>query len=50
VVLPPDYTVQASDSGTVTFPAGVTLFTSGDQTVTATDLDSGITGSDIVTL
>jgi hypothetical protein len=45
VVLPPDYTFQISDGGSVTFPADVTLVTSGPQTVTATDLSTGITGS-----
>jgi hypothetical protein len=50
VVLPPDYTVQPSDSGVVTFSAGVTLFSAGDQTLTVTDLDSGLTGSTVVTL
>jgi hypothetical protein len=37
VVLPPDYTFQAGDGGYVTFPAGVTLFTPGQQTLTVTD-------------
>jgi hypothetical protein len=50
VVLPPDYTFQAGDGGVADFPMGVTLFTPGDQTLTVTDLDSGITGSTIVTL
>jgi hypothetical protein len=50
VVLPRDYTFQASDGGMVTFSMGVTLFTAGDQTLTATDLDSGISGSTVVTL
>jgi hypothetical protein len=50
VVLPPDYTFQASDGGMITFAAGVTLFTPGDQTLTVTDLGSGITGNTIVTL
>jgi hypothetical protein len=50
VVLPPDYTFQLSDGGMVAFAAGVTLFTAGDQTLTAADLDSGITGSTVVTL
>jgi predicted outer membrane repeat protein len=50
VVLPPDYTFQASDGGVVAFAAGVTLFTSGDQTLTVTDTGSGITGSTVVTL
>jgi hypothetical protein len=50
VVLPPEYTFQAGDNGMVTFSGGVTLITPGDQTLTVTDLDSGITGSTIVTL
>jgi autotransporter-associated beta strand protein len=45
VMLPPDYTFQPSDLGTVTFAGGVTLITSGDQTITATDTVSGITGT-----
>ncbi len=50
VVLPADYTFQASDQGIVTFAGGVTLITPGDQSITATDVDSGITGSAIVTV
>jgi hypothetical protein len=50
VVLPPDYTFQASDAGVVTFSGGVTLHTAGAQTLTVTDLDRGITGSTVVTL
>jgi hypothetical protein len=50
VVLPPDYTFQASDAGMVTFPGGVTLITLGDQTLTATDTVSGITGTATVTV
>jgi hypothetical protein len=50
VVLPPDYTFQISDGGVVTFSAGVTLFSAGDQILTATDPDSGISGSTVVTL
>jgi hypothetical protein len=50
VMLPPDYTFQPSDGGVVTFSAGVTLFTPGNQTLTVTDPDSGITGSTVVTL
>jgi hypothetical protein len=49
VVLPPDYTFGLSDSGVASFSAGVTLFTAGAQTLTATDLD-GISGSTAVTL
>jgi hypothetical protein len=50
VVLPPDTTFGVGDAGMITFSGGVTLFTAGDQTVTATDLDSGITGSTVVSL
>jgi hypothetical protein len=50
VMLPPDYMFQAGDMGTHTFPAGVTLITSGDQTITVTDLTGTITGSTIVTV
>jgi hypothetical protein len=50
VVLPPDYTFQPSDAGMVTFLGGVTLTTPGDQTLTATDTVSGITGSATVTV
>jgi predicted outer membrane repeat protein len=50
VVLPADYTFGPGDGGSVTFSGGVTLFTSGSQTVTATDLSSGISGSGSVTL
>jgi hypothetical protein len=37
VVLPPAYTFTAADAGVHTFPKGVTLFTVGTQTLTATD-------------
>jgi hypothetical protein len=50
VLLPPDYTFQASDQGMVTFAGGVTLITPGDQTLTATDTVSGITGTATVTV
>jgi hypothetical protein len=50
VVLPPDYTFQPSDAGTVTFPLGVTLITPGAQTLTVADLSSGIIGSTTITL
>jgi streptogramin lyase len=50
VVLPPDYTFQPSDAGMMTFPGGVTLITRGDQTLTATDTVSGITGTATVTV
>jgi hypothetical protein len=46
VMLPADYTFQASDQGQVTFPGGVVLVTPGDQTITATDTaDGAISGS-----
>ena len=43
IVLPADYTFTAADAGVHTFSGGVTLITSGDQTITATDTASGIT-------
>jgi hypothetical protein len=45
VVVPADYSFTAADSGSHTFPGGVTLVTAGDWTVTATDPDNMITGS-----
>jgi DNA-binding beta-propeller fold protein YncE len=45
VLLPADYTFQATDNGMVTFSGGVTLITLGNQTLTATDTVSGITGT-----
>jgi hypothetical protein len=50
VVLPDDYTFTGDDQGMHTFAAGVTLITAGDQTLTVTDVDSGITGSAVVTV
>jgi DNA-binding beta-propeller fold protein YncE len=53
VVLPADYTFttgDGGDNGVHTFPGGVTLITVGDQTLTATDTLSGITGSATVTV
>jgi hypothetical protein len=50
VVLPADYTFTSADAGTVTFPGGVTLITEGDQTITATDTASGISGTATVTV
>src|SRR5262249_47387100 len=44
-LLPAEYTFVASDNGVHTFSNGVTLLTAGTQTITATDADSGITGS-----
>jgi hypothetical protein len=50
VVLPADYTFQPGDQGQVTFAAGATLFTAGDQTLSVTDTGSGIAGSAVVTV
>jgi hypothetical protein len=50
VVLPASYTFQTSDGGVVTFAAGVTLVTAGDQTLTVTDLAGGISGTATVTV
>jgi hypothetical protein len=53
VVLPADYTFttgDAGDNGVHTFAVGVTLVTVGDQTFTATDTVSGISGSVIITV
>jgi sugar lactone lactonase YvrE len=50
LLLPPDYPFQPTDNGMVTFAAGVILITLGNQTLTATDTVSGITGSATVTV
>jgi hypothetical protein len=50
VILPPNYTFQPTDNGMVTFPAGVALITLGNQTLTATDTVSGITGTAAITV
>jgi hypothetical protein len=53
VVLPADYTFttrDGGDNGVHSFSGGATLVTLGDQTLTATDLASGITGSTTVTV
>jgi hypothetical protein len=50
VMLPADYPFQAADSGTHAFPSGVTLVTLGDQSLTAADTGSGITGLATVTV
>jgi hypothetical protein len=53
VVLPAVYTFttgNGGDNGVHTFPAEVTLMTSGDQTLTVTDTASGIAGSATVTV
>jgi len=47
--LPADYTFVPGDHGTHTFTAGVTLYTAGSRTVTATDINNPtITGSQTV--
>jgi hypothetical protein len=43
--LPADYTFQPGDAGQISFTAGATLYTAGTWDVTASDPDSGITGS-----
>jgi hypothetical protein len=43
-VLPADYLFSAGDNGVHTFTGGVTLFLAGNQTVTASDATSGISG------
>ncbi len=43
--LPGDYTFQAADAGVHTFAGGATLYTAGTWDVTASDTNSGITGS-----
>jgi hypothetical protein len=48
VILPPDYTFQASDGGSHVFAAGVTLITPGDDTMTVTDTSSGLSGNGII--
>jgi hypothetical protein len=50
VMLPVDYPFQAADSGMHAFPGAVALFTVGDQSLTATDTVSGITGLATVTV
>jgi subtilisin family serine protease len=50
VVLPADYTFTADDAGMVVFPQAATLITLGDQTITATDTITGITGSATATV
>jgi hypothetical protein len=50
VVLPPSYTFTTSDNGVHIFPGGVALITTGDQTVTAIDKVTGITGSALITV
>jgi hypothetical protein len=53
VVMPADYTFttgDGSDNGVHAFPAGVTLVTLGDQTLTVTDKVSGLNGSVTITV
>jgi hypothetical protein len=50
VLLPAAYTFQPTDNGRVTFPGAVMLITLGNQTITATDTVSGITGSATLTV
>jgi hypothetical protein len=50
VLVPADYTFQPTDNGMVTFPGGLTLITLGNQSLTATDTLSGITGSATITV
>jgi hypothetical protein len=45
VLLPANYTFQATDNGMIAFPGGVTLITLGNQSLTATDTVSAITRS-----
>lgn len=45
VLLPPNYSFQPTDLGMAIFPGGGTLITLGQQTISATDVNSGITGS-----
>jgi sugar lactone lactonase YvrE len=50
IVLPADYTFTVADAGVHTFTGGVTLITSGAQTITATDTASGMTRTVTVTV
>jgi hypothetical protein len=50
VILPADYLFTASDQGTHTFSGAFTLLTPGDETLTATDIANGLTGSATVHL
>lgn len=45
VTLPSDYTFVSGDAGTHTFTSGVTLDTSGTQSITATDATHSLSGS-----
>jgi hypothetical protein len=46
--VPSNYTFTASDQGSVTFYQATALYTAGTYDVTATDVSSGITGSDYI--
>jgi hypothetical protein len=48
VILPPDYTFGADDHGSHVFTLGVTLITPGDETITAMDTASGLSGNGVV--
>jgi streptogramin lyase len=50
VLLPADYTFQATDFGTHTFPGSITLVTPGEESLTATGTASGASGSATVTV
>jgi hypothetical protein len=51
VILPADYPFTLADGGSVTFPAGVTLITPGDQTLTVSDTaDDTLSSSATVTV
>jgi autotransporter-associated beta strand protein len=49
-ILPDDYTFTAADSGVHTFGGGVTLYTAGDETLTVTDINTGINQTVTVTV
>jgi hypothetical protein len=46
--LPPDYTFTAADGGQHTFTSGLILWQMGNQTISATDLQTGITGTTMI--
>ncbi|MBT9331512.1 Ig-like domain repeat protein [Paracidobacterium acidisoli] len=51
VTVPADYTFTSGDNGQHTFTNGVTLVTTGSQTVTATDTSTAtVTGSAVITV
>jgi hypothetical protein len=49
-VLPADYTFTPQDQGVVTFTGGATLFVAGSQSITATDVDTGLVVGDATIL